>query len=151
MQIMASDLAKLGMQMTQTVVPQSRIRDNEYRVTFPGLNATAQSIDIPGILAVAISEQCASADRRYIGSNRGCWKNGEYDRLYQVANTSLDPGERDAAEVGALRALTEDVGIIGLSYNTENVASRKGLVGPGPRWPSQVGNTWNVHEWYWQS
>jgi peptide/nickel transport system substrate-binding protein len=151
MSIMAADLAKLGMQMTQTVVPQSRIRDNEYRVTFPGLNATAQSIDIPGILAVAISDQCASVERRYIGSNRGCWKNAEFDGLYRVANTSLDSAERDRAVIGALRVLTEDVGIIGLSYNTENVAVRKGLVGPGARWPSQVGNTWNIHEWHWEA
>jgi peptide/nickel transport system substrate-binding protein len=149
MSIIAADLGKLGMQTTQTVVPQSRIRDNEYRVTFPGLNTTAQSIDVPGTLLVAVSEQCASVERRYIGSNRGCWKNPEFDRLYQAASTSLDPAERENAVVGALRVLTEDVGIIGLSYNTENVAVRRGLVGPGPRWPSQVGNTWNVHQWYW--
>jgi peptide/nickel transport system substrate-binding protein len=150
MGIIAADLSKLGMQITQTVIPQSRIRDNEYRVTFPGINTTAQSIDIPGILAVAISDQCATAARRFAGSNRGCWRNADFDRFYQVASTSLDVGERDTAVVQALRVLTEDVGIIGLSYNTENVATRKGLVGPGPRWSAQVGNTWNVHEWRWE-
>lgn len=151
MSIIAADLAKLGMQMTQSIVPQSRIRDNEFRVTFPGLNTTAQSIDVPGTLAVAISEQCASVERRYIGSNRGCWKNAEFDQFYQLASTSLDAAERESAIVGALRVMTQDVGIIGLSYSTENVAVRKGLVGPGPRWPSQVGNTWNIHQWYWDN
>jgi ABC-type transport system substrate-binding protein len=90
-------------------------------------------------------------ERRYTGSNRGCWKNAEFDRFYQLASTSLNATERESAVVGALRVLTEDVGIIGLSYSTENVAVRKGLVGPGPRWPSQVGNTWNIHQWYWES
>jgi len=150
MGIIAADLSKLGMQVTQTVVPQSRIRDNEFRVTFPGLNTTAQSIDVPGTMAVAISDQCATAARRFAGSNRGCWRNAEFDRFYQVASTSLDVAERETAVVQALRVLTEDVGIIGLSYNTENVAVRKGLIGPGPRWPAQVGNTWNIHEWRWQ-
>jgi ABC-type transport system substrate-binding protein len=102
-------------------------------------------------MAVAISDQCASVQRRYAGSNRGCWKNAEYDRNYTIATTSLVPAERDAAVVQGLHALTEDVGLIGLSYNTENVAVRKGLVGPGPRWPGQVGTTWNVHQWQWRS
>jgi peptide/nickel transport system substrate-binding protein len=151
MNIMAADLARLGMQITQTVVPQSRIRDSEYRVTFPGINNTAQSIDVPGTMAVAISDQCASVQRRYAGSNRGCWKNADYDRNYTIATTSLVPAERDAAVVQGLHVLTEDVGLIGLSYNTENVAVRKGLAGPGPRWPGQVGTTWNIHQWQWRS
>lgn len=151
MSIMAADLTKLGMQVAQTVVPQSRIRDFEYRVTFPGLNNTAQSIANPGWLNVATTEQCAAAERRFVGSNRGCWKNPEYDRLYLLASSSLDPNERSSAVLQALKILTEDVGVFGLAYNSENIAVRKGLVGPGPRWPAQVGNTWNIHEWYWQS
>jgi peptide/nickel transport system substrate-binding protein len=150
MSIIGADLSKLGMQMSQTVVAQSRIRDSEYRVTFPGLNTTAQSIDVPGTLLVAHGEQCATAERRFVGSNRGCWKNAEYDRLYLLASTSLDAAERGQAVVDALRILTEDVGILGLAYNSENLAVRKGLVGPGPRWPGQVGNTWNIHEWRWE-
>ena len=54
------------------------------------------------------------------------------------------------ALIEALRIITEDLGIIGLSYTSENIPVRKGLIGPGPRWPGQVGNTWNVHEWRWQ-
>jgi ABC-type transport system substrate-binding protein len=150
MNILGADLSKLGMQTTQTVIAQSRIRDSEYRVTFPGLNTTAQSIDVPGTMLIAHSEQCATAERRFVGSNRGCWKNAEYDRRYLIATTALDPTERGQAVVEALKILTEDVGIIGIGYNSENLAVKKGLVGPGPRWPGQIGNTWNVHEWRWE-
>ncbi len=149
MSIMSADLSKLGMQISQTVAAQSRIRDNEYRVTFPGLNTTAQSIANPGILAVVTSDQCASNEKRFVGSNRGCWKNAEFDRLYATATQSLDPTERGQAVVSALKVLTEEVGILGLSYNSENLAIRKGLVGLGPRWSAQTGNTWNIHEWHW--
>ncbi len=148
--LLASDLGKLGMQITQTIAAQSRIRDSEYRVTFPGLNTTAQSIDVPGTMLIALSEQCATAERRFVGSNRGCWKNADFDRFYNLAATTLDPTERGQAVVDALKILTDDVGIIGLTYNSENLAVKKGLVGPGPRWPAQVGSTWNVHEWRWE-
>lgn len=146
----AADLTKLGMQPAQVIVPQSRIRDSEYRVTFPGLNATAQSIDIPGILNVATSDACASAERRFVGSNRGCYKNPDFDRLYTTASSSLSESERSNAIVNALRIISDDVGVYGYSYNAESIAIRKGLVGPGSRWPSQIGGTWNVYEWHWE-
>lgn len=151
MNVMAADLSKLGLQVALTVVPQSRIRDLEYRVTFPGLNNTAQSIDVPGTVLIATSDQCAAAERRFVGGNRGCWKNPEFDRLYILASTSLDSAERDQAYIGAVRILTEDVGVFGLGYNSENLAVRKGLQGPVQRWPAQIGNTWNIHEWRWAS
>jgi hypothetical protein len=70
--------------------------------------------------------------------------------LYVAASTSLDPQERGDAVVQALRILTEEVGLFGLSYVNENIAVRKGLLGPGPRWPGQIGTTWNIHEWRWE-
>jgi peptide/nickel transport system substrate-binding protein len=147
--IVAADLDKLGLQTTQLVIPQSRIRDSEYRVSFPGLNFTAQSIDVPGTLGVAAGDRCPTAQNRFSGGNRGCWKNAEFDRQYLIASTSLERAERDEAVIQSVRVLTEEVGLYSLSYNTENLAMRKGLVGPGPRWPGQTGNTWNIHEWHW--
>jgi len=148
--IMAADLRKLGMAITETMVPASLIGDSEYRIKFPGLNNTALSIDTPGTLRRAISAECPDPNRRYTGGNRGCWTNPEFDRLYDIAASSLDATERANAVVEALRILTTDVGLFGLSYTSENIPVRKGLAGPGPRWPGQVGNTWNVHEWHWQ-
>jgi hypothetical protein len=55
------------------------------------------------------------------------------------------------AVVQAFKVVTEEVGVIGMSYNMEIVPVRKGLVGPAPRWPGQAGNTWNVYEWRWSS
>ncbi len=68
-----------------------------------------------------------------------------------MASTSLDPRERGNAVVQAMRVITEDVRLIGLFYTSENLPVRKGIIGPGPRWPGQIGNTWNVHAWYWAS
>jgi peptide/nickel transport system substrate-binding protein len=149
MGIMAADLARIGLAMGQNVIPQSRISETEYRVTFPGLNLTAVPIDIPASMNVVHSDQCPTAERRFVGTNRGCWKNAEFDRLYITASTSLEAQERADAVVQALRVMTEEAGIIGIAYNAESIPVRRGLVGPGPRWPGQVGTTWNVHLWHW--
>ncbi len=148
--IIDAHLTALGMQITESIVPQARIADVEYRVTFPGINGTATPIDIPAAMNIAHGDQCATVERRYVGVNRGCWKNADYDRFYLTASSSLDPAEREAAIVNALRVLTEEVGIFGLAYTPESVAVRKGLVGPGIHFPAQVGTAWNVHTWHWE-
>jgi hypothetical protein len=101
------------------------------------------------LMNVVHSDQCPTAERRFVGTNRGCWKNAEFDRLYITASTSLEAQERADAVVQALRVMTEEAGIIGIAYNAESIPVRRGLVGPGPRWPGQVGTTWNVHLWHW--
>jgi peptide/nickel transport system substrate-binding protein len=146
--IIAADYRKLGMQVTETVYPRSRASDREFRSQFPGLNPTALQIEVPETMAFGLSDLCPRPPR-FAGNNRGCWTNPEFDRLYQVASTSLDQMERGNAIVQALKIVSEDVGKIPLSYRTDVLAFRKGLVGPGPRWPG-LGDVWNVHEWQWQ-
>jgi peptide/nickel transport system substrate-binding protein len=148
--IIAANLSALGMQMSETIIPQSRVADVEYRVTFPGLNGTAVPIDIPASMNIAHGDQCATVERRYVGVNRGCWRNADYDRAYLMASTSLDVAEREAAIIDALRVVTEEVGIFGLAYTPESVAVRKGLIGPGIHYAAQVGTAWNVHTWRWE-
>jgi peptide/nickel transport system substrate-binding protein len=146
--IVAADYRKLGMQVTETVYPRSRSRDREFRSKFPGLNPTALVIEVPETMVFGLGESCPRAPR-YAGNNRGCWSNPEFDRLYRVATTALDRAERGNAIVQALKIVTEDAGKIPLSYRADALAYRKGLTGPGPRWPG-YGDVWNIHEWQWQ-
>lgn len=150
LQIVADDLGRLGIQTSTLVIPLSRQGDAEYRVSFPGLNFTAQSLN-PNTIFGLRADQCPLPENRFsAGNNRGCYQNPEYARLYRIATTTLNAAERERAIVDAMRVITEDVAYIPLSYNTENIPVRKGLVGPGPRWPGQTGNTWNAFQWYWE-
>ena len=143
--IIAADYRRLGMQVTETVYPRSRSRDREFRSKFSGLNPTALVIEVPDTMVFGLSDTCPRPPR-YPGSNRGCWSHAEFDRLYQVASTSLDREERGNAIVQALRIVTEDAGKIPLSYRADVLAFRRSVVGPGTRWPGQ-GDVWNIHEW----
>ena len=149
MSLAAADYSALGIQVTQNVIPIARNRDREYRANFPGLTITATSINIPDAMIDFTSSRCPRAENQFAGSNRGCWTHPDFERFFKLANTTLDDRERDEAVVQAFRVLTEDVGVIGMSYNMEIIPVRKGLVGPAPRWPAQPGNTWNVYEWRW--
>ena len=83
-------------------------------------------------MLIALSEQCATAERRFVGSNRGCWKNGEYDRLYTVAARWFPGPQPSAARRSStlMKVLTDDVGILGLTYNSENLAVRRASSAP---------------------
>lgn len=150
MSLVASDYAALGIQVAQNVIPIARNRDREYRASFPGLTITATSIDIPDAMVDFTYDRCPRPENRFAGSNRGCWTHPDFERFFDVATTTLNVAEREEMVVQALRVLTEDVGVIPMSYNMEIIPVRKGLVGPAPRWPAQPGNTWNVYEWRWE-
>jgi peptide/nickel transport system substrate-binding protein len=147
MPAVAAQLGQLGMQVTQFIIPQARMRDNEFRASFPGITFASLPVGPPRGLDLAVSDQCPTAERRFAGVNRSCWKNAEYDRWANVAVTSLEAAERENAWIQALKILTDDVGVVGLSYNMQVLAARTGITGPGQRWPGQSGSTWNIHEW----
>jgi ABC-type transport system substrate-binding protein len=97
------------------------------------------------------STECKTAQNHFTGSNTGCWLNPEYDRLFHLASTTLDEGQRADTIIDLLKVQTADLPVFGDFYHTENFGVRKGLMGLTPRWPSQSGHTWNAHEWYWAS
>jgi peptide/nickel transport system substrate-binding protein len=149
MSLVAADYSALGIQAIQNVIPIARNRDREYRANFPGLTITATSINVPDAMVDFTNNRCPRSENQFAGSNRGCWTHPDFERFFSTANTTLDDRERAEAVVQAFRVLTEDVGVIGMSYNMEIIPVRKGLIGPAPRWPAQPGNTWNVYEWRW--
>jgi peptide/nickel transport system substrate-binding protein len=147
--IIAADLTRIGIAASLNVMSEALQENDEYRATFPAMNGTARSIRSPETMGIWTSAQCPNPRQSYRGANRGCWRNEAFDRFFQVASTSLDGTERADATASALRLLAQEVGVLPLSYNSENIAVRRGLVGPGPRSSEQVGNTWNVHDWHW--
>jgi peptide/nickel transport system substrate-binding protein len=147
--IAAAHLRTLGMQVSERIYRQGS-EDREQSVNYPGLHVrTVPSMEVPVGLRVYATEQCPTAERRFVGDNDDCFSNPEFDRLYRIATTTLDERGRTDTFIQALRVMTEDVAVIGFSYNIEFIPVRKGLVGPVPRSATQRGYTWNIHEWHW--
>lgn len=151
MALMANDLGALGMDVSQTPVPQTARGDLEYRASFPGLQITATAIFKPTDLRIFTSVECPGPENALAGRNDGCWSNPDFDRAAGLAIATLDEREREAAVVDAIRVLLDDAAVVPLDYPVENIAARRGLIGPGARLPAQRGATWNIHEWRWSS
>lgn len=149
MNLIQADLMAIGMQVTQTPVSQAQNRDNEFRAKFPGISVYGTRLDLPTSFNSFASSDCPTAERRYTGRNRGCYSNPEVDRLFAIAMSTLEDAERDDAMIRMFRTITGEVASIGISYFTDNIAVRKGLIGPGASWQGQTGTAWNIHEWRW--
>ncbi len=149
MQVIANDLAQVGIQVSQNAYPQ-RSLTNEQEAQFPGFFfIPVRNMLVPEGLEEFTSAQCPKLERRFTGDNRACWASTEFDRLFRVATTTLNEGERSGPVLEALRLVSEELPVVPLSYNIEYVAVHKGLVGPVPRAVAQRGYTWNLHEWQW--
>lgn len=154
MTVMADYLRQMGVAVNQTPVPpaarDSGVEAARATAEFSALTITGHSIDLPSSLVQYYSiTQCTSAERRYSGGNRGCWNSPEFERFGQTAITTLDPAERANALVEAFRVITNDVPVIPMSYNLDNVAVPRGLIGLGPR-VGTANDLWNVHDWRWE-
>jgi ABC-type transport system substrate-binding protein len=153
MSIMADYLRQSGISVSQTpVAPAARDSTGgaELKAKFGGLQVTGNLIDLPWKVPEYYSVRaCPTEEGRYAGSNRGCWNNAQAENFIAIATTTLDPIARANATVDALRVIAEDVPNIPMSYNLDNVAVQKGLIGLGPR-VSTADDLWNVHEWYRQ-
>jgi peptide/nickel transport system substrate-binding protein len=147
---LAGYLSQLGMQMSVSSYGL-RTTDREEIARFSGLRTgTALAEDLPRDLRVYTTQECPRSESRWVGENGGCWSNPDFDRLYIMATTSLSANERTGATLNALKVLTEEVGVLGLSHLVQHNWVRKGLAGPGSLAAGQKGGyTWNAAEWHW--
>jgi peptide/nickel transport system substrate-binding protein len=136
-EIIVDDWRRAGIEATSHPFPVARLQDGQYRASFPALQGS-----VGGNPNSLISTAIPRPGNRWQGSNRGAWLSSEYDRLYQAFNATLDPDERAAQIVQAMKLVSEELPILTLYYDFTVVAHIAGLEGPRPG-----GDAWNVHEW----
>jgi peptide/nickel transport system substrate-binding protein len=150
--IWASYLTDLGMSVTQTTLSVAEDADRQQRAEFPGLGlGSIRTMEMPDGLSDFISAECPTAENQFVGRNRRCWRNPEFDGLFALGSRSLDDAVRADSTVHMLQLAMQDAAMIPLIYQNQNIGVRKGVVGVSPYWHAQKGGTWFVHEWGWSS
>lgn len=139
----------LGIDTHTFVIPQAKQKDDEFRALFPGVSNSATSIG-PTWLDKFQSARIPGPDTRWRGGNRGAYSSPIFDAGYERYISTLADLERRQVLVDLIRFASEDLTYLPLYYQVDVHAIRKGLKGPGPRWPGQSGLTWNIHEWFWE-
>jgi peptide/nickel transport system substrate-binding protein len=86
--IIAQDWRNLGFAVEEDVVPGSLLGDRQYRVSFPGLEYSAQSSN-ENVLSRFDSRACPRPPR-YQGAPDGCYQNPALDALVDKLSATLD-------------------------------------------------------------
>jgi ABC-type transport system substrate-binding protein len=127
---------RAGFDVRSQVLPNAQVRDSQVRHTYSGVGWA-----VGGTEQVFASEQIGTPSNRWGGSNRGGWSNVEYDRLWDVYNTTLAPAERQEQLVRMAQLVNEELPIFILYFNYTIVAHTEQVTGPRSK------TLWNVHEW----
>jgi peptide/nickel transport system substrate-binding protein len=154
MQTIASDnWRRRGFDVHAVVMGVAQFTQLQTRHTLPGLGY-AQGPSENSYIAAEIG----SAANGYAGLNRTGWTNPEYERLYALADTSLDQTERGRYVAQMIALVTEQLPGYPL-YSAMTVRTRvTALQGPDDENQTagfgQVSKAttayWNIQEWYFR-
>lgn len=136
--ILQDSWKRAGIEASLRTITPAQQRDLELVSTYPAFRIEQTNADQPGVHHATTG--CARAERAWVGSNRGCFSDPEYDRLWSTFLTALDKSERAGAHIQAMRLLSEKVAGMPLYYGYLITGFPTSLVGP------TYGHT-NIHEW----
>jgi peptide/nickel transport system substrate-binding protein len=138
--ILAATWRQAGIEARANFVPPTRLRDGQFRSSFPALHTTSVAR-----LESLASSAIPTPATRWSGSNRGSWSSPEYDRLWDLLNTTLDPDQRIQQAAAMMRLMTEQLPMWVLYHNTSVSAHLAGLTGPDSALLNA--DVWNIHTW----
>jgi ABC-type transport system substrate-binding protein len=135
---------RAGFDINEAITPQALVQDGQTRSIFTGVYIFGAG-GWEGALRGYTSQTIPTAENRWIGGNRGAWRDAEWDRLALAYDATLDTAERTDIAAQMARRYSEELPAIALEFDPNVLAFVKNLVGPrgGPR----EATVWNVHEW----
>lgn len=145
--VVADGWRKAGIDVQTNVLPHELVRDNEVRQTYTGMSRPGSGgVSERSQLPFMTSAQIGRAANRWRGSNRGGWSNPEYDRLFDLYNSTLERGERTRIVIQMMKILSDELPLYPLYYNVYVLAAVADLEGPDSGVPDQT-DYWNIHRW----
>jgi len=143
--IIADYWKQVGVNGTPLLITGINRRDDEYRASFPATQLQGGS---SGYLTDLYTLTAPSPANRFRGSqNRGTYSNTEYDRLYQLQLTTLEPSRRDDVLVELERHTTEQAAAGFMIYDAAPLVARSAVRGIKNA-SKELGNPfYNVWEW----
>lgn len=145
--IMASIWRQAGFDIQEAVLPAALAQDGEARATFPGMYAFSTGIGESALVNFTTSS-IPAPETRWFGNNRGAWSSGDFDRLSEIFNGTLDRNERVQQMAQMTKILSDELPAISLYYDVGAVPHVASLRGPAPVGPDTSGLVaWNIQEW----
>lgn len=146
--IFVDSLRRAGVDASAKVVPVAQLRDTQARALLPGLSTGGMP---QNRLDQFTSASVPRPENRWQGNNRGGWSSAEYDRLWQLYSTTIDPAERVPLIAQMEQLFTEEVAAIPHFYSVVATGYVAALEGPvAPTTPDAGRGIHHVNRWEWR-
>lgn len=147
--IFVDSLRQAGVDAFTYVLPVALIRDNQARSLRPGLAMSGLGARPPRGF---VSSEVPRPENRWGGNIRGGWSSPEYDRLWRLYDTTLDPAERNRYVADMERLIAEEVAGIPSFFTVIVNAHVTAVRGPIIRTTPDAGfGTQRIDTWEWTS
>jgi ABC-type transport system substrate-binding protein len=113
---------------------------------FSGLQKTGLPFNQPTFGRRWDGRDVAAPENRYSGGNRSAYRNPSVDQALDSIERSVSFADELRWWGEAWKHISEDVGVMGLFFVPNPIATKKGVVGPLPRNASGQA-TWRAHTW----
>jgi ABC-type transport system substrate-binding protein len=145
-QAVADDWQRSGVASEQLVVPIQRVRDAEYRATFPAFEILGTPNDLAGIPSLH-SRVTRLPSNNFAGSNYSRMMDPAFDALIERWQATIPRAERTRALGDVLFEISARLNAMPLVYNVRPVALASRLQGGTPGTAPDSSQAWNVQTW----
>lgn len=142
----ADDWQRIGISVDQVVMPPQRMRDNEYRATFPGFTLFRQGNDIDSLTRLHSSRTPLPENGYRVTGNHSRYMSPQFDALLDRYFATIPKRERDTVLAQIVRHTTEQLTLMGLFYDTETTMISNRLLNASARHQGST-QAWNAEEW----
>ena len=146
--VLDANWRQAGFETQQQPLGRTDSTDSQVRSTFTALSINTSGGYENGQTALYRGSEVTSAENRWRGENRTGWVNGEYDRILNAFNFTLDPNERIQQRAEMAKILTEELPSLVLTPNPNSHAYLNTVKNVAQNILLTTGAiTWNIQEW----
>jgi peptide/nickel transport system substrate-binding protein len=148
--IIVEGYRRMGLNAQGRILPAALFGDGQTRASMGAMQLTGGSgfeRAMGGLSTASISRP----ETRWQGSNRTAWSNPEYDRLWDLYNTTLDVATQVQLLAQMEKIISDDVPWIPLYYTPLITPYVTALTGPAQRTYGDTDTLARIWEWQWTS
>lgn len=137
---------RAGVRTTVFIIPQQLSRDNEYRMTFPGLQLLNNPLDVGGMRNLH-SRFVALPDNNYaVNNNKSRYSNPQYDEMVDRYFVTIPAPDRLQLLGQLIRHIAQELPTMAVVYNIQPIMMGDRLLNVTV--PTiDASETWNPEQW----
>jgi peptide/nickel transport system substrate-binding protein len=136
-----------GFRVEQTVIPAVEARDNRVNASFPGFMTGSTPASYRNTLRKNYGPACPTEQSRWVGTNNGCYRNPELDRIVDGLAVAIEPSEQRRLYRERVKLETEELPLLPLYLDVQIHLFRQGVRGVRGETNPTTSVSWNAAEW----